>query len=190
METDMNALKRALLATFILTLLLPLSAYADSGFFAGASIGSAGLNEDFDGLNIDTDATAFRIVGGWRFNEYFALEAGYHDFGDFEQQIDVNGTPVIASLSADGFTFAAAGILPVSERFSLTGRLCMFFWNGNAEIKSVSLASPEDSNFFFGAGVSYSLTDSFAFTGDFTRYDLEEAQSNVYSMGFLYSFGN
>ena len=170
----MNVLKRALVATLLLTFLLPLSAYAASGLFAGASIGSAGLNEDFEGLNIDTDATAFRIVGGWRFNEHFALEAGYHDFGDFEQQIDVNGTPVTVSLSADGFTFAAAGSLPVSERFSLTGRLGMFFWDGNAEINSVS----------------YSLTETFAFTGDFTRYDLEEAQSNVYSMGFLYSFGN
>ena len=60
-------------------LLMPLGAYADNGFFVGGSIGSAELSDDFDGLNIDTDATSFRIVGGWRFNDYFSVEGGYHD---------------------------------------------------------------------------------------------------------------
>jgi hypothetical protein len=59
-----------------LLLLLPLGAHAGRGLYAGGSIGSAGLNEDFDGLTIDSSSTAFRIFGGWRFNEYFAVEGG------------------------------------------------------------------------------------------------------------------
>ena len=174
------------IALLSLLLLLPLGANADKGFYAGASIGSAGLSEDFDGLTIDTDSTAFRIVGGWRFNDYFSIEGGYHDFGDFEQQIDINGTPATASLSADGFTLGVGGYLPLGERFSLLGRFGMFFWDGNAEINNVSQATPEDSNPYFGAGVGYAVTESFLISGDLTRYELEDANSNVFSVSYTH----
>ena len=105
----MNRLSQVQTTILSVLLLMPLGAYADNGFFVGGSIGSVELSEDFDGLNIDTDATSFRIVGGWRFNDYFSVEGGYHDFGDFEQQVDVNGTPATASLSADGFTLGVGG---------------------------------------------------------------------------------
>ena len=185
----MNAAKQVRVAAISLFMLLPLGASAENGFYVGASIGSASLSEDFDGLNIDTDSTSYRIVGGWRFNENFSIEGGYHDFGNFEQQIDMNGTPATVSLSADGFTLGVAGTLPVSDKFSITGRLGMFFWDGNAEINNVSQATPEDSNLYFGAGANYALTERFSFTGDWSRYDLDDAQSNVFSAGFQYSFG-
>ncbi len=185
----MNRLMQVQSTIFAVLILLPLGAYADNGFFLGGSIGSAQLSEDFDGLNIDTDATAFRIVGGWRFNDYFAIEGGYHDFGDFEQTIDVGGTPATARLSADGFTLGVGGYLPLGERFSLLGKFGMFFWDGNAEINNVSQATPEDSNPYFGGGVGYSVGENFLITGDLTRYELEDANSNVYSLGFQYRFG-
>ena len=141
----MNRLNQVQTTIIAGLLLLPLGAYAENRFFLGGSIGSAELSEDFDGLNIDTDATSFRIVGGWRFNDYCAIEGGYHDFGDFEQTIDVGGTPATASLSADGFTLGVGGYLPLGERFSLLGRFGMFFWDGTAEINNVSQATPEDS---------------------------------------------
>ena len=185
----MNAFRPALLALVSAFLLTPAVASAESGFYMGASIGTSDLNEDFDGLTIDTDATAFRVIAGWRFNEYFAIEGGYHDFGDFEQTVDINGTPATASLSADGFTFGIAGALPLSEKFALTGRLGMFFWDGAAEINNVSQASPEDSNLYYGAGASYAVTERFSLNADWSRYDLEESQSDVLSAGFQYRFG-
>ncbi len=184
----MNKLNQVQTALLSLFLLLPLCAQADKGFFVGGSIGSAQLSEDFDGLNIDTSSTSFRILGGWRFNDYFAVEGGYHDFGDFEQKIDVNGTRVSASLSADGFTLGVGGYFPLGERFSVTGRFGMFYWNGRAEINNVSQATPEDNNPYFGAGISYALSDDFLVTGDMTRYELEDAASNVFSIGFQYRF--
>jgi OOP family OmpA-OmpF porin len=175
------------IAVFLLLFGLPLSVQAD-GPYIGASIGNASLDDDFDGLNIDTDTTAFRIVAGWRFNDYFALEGGYHDFGDFEQTIDVLGTQVTAVLSANGFTFGAVGTIPLSERFALMGRAGMFFWNGNAEINAVSQASPEDNNPYFGAGLRFDLSQKLQLTGDWTRYDLEDTDSGVLSIGLQYQF--
>lgn len=185
----MNKAKLAIGAMIAGVLLAPLGAYADGGFYIGASIGSAELSDDFDGLTIDSDATSYRILGGWRFNENFSVEAGYHDFGDFEQQIDINGAPASVSLSADGFTIGIAGALPVSDRFALQGRMGMFFWDGNAEINNVSEARPEDNNLYYGAGASYAVTDRFSVLADWSRYDLEETESDVLSVGFQFQFG-
>lgn len=170
-------------------LLLGLSASAEAnGPYVGASIGSASLDDDFDGLMVDDNSTAFRIVAGWRFNEFFALEGGYHNFGDFEQTFDDGNSLVTATLSADGFTLGALGNIPLSERFSIMGRAGMFFWDGDAEINNVSQATPEDSNLYLGAGINFQLSQKLALTGDWTRYDLEDTDSGVISIGLQYQF--
>ena len=122
---------------------------------------------------------------------YFASVGNFQFMASMIRRVNANfnGMPATANLSADGFTFGVAGTLPVSDKISLTGRLGMFFWDGDAEINDVSQATPEDSNLYFGAGAEYALTERFSFTGDWSRYDLEDAQSNVFSVGVQFSFG-
>jgi OOP family OmpA-OmpF porin len=179
----------AVMALIMMFSIASLDVQAGDGFFVGASIGSASLNDDFDGLKVDDDTTSYRIVGGWRVNQYFALEAGYHDFGDFEQNFTVDGVSAKARLSADGFTLGVTGSFPVADRIEIFGRTGMFFWDGDAEINNVSQATPEDTNPYLGAGISYAINGEFLVTGDWTRYELESANSNVYSVGFQYRFG-
>ena len=183
----MKIRQNAAVAASLMLLAGPISAQA-GGFFVGGSVGNANLNEDFDGLVVDDNSTSFRVVAGWRFNDYFALEGGYHNFGDFEQVFNDAGGQSTATLSADGFTLGATGSVPVSERFALTGRAGMFFWNGTAEINNVSQATPEDSNLFLGAGVSFAVSKRFQLTADWTRYELESAVSGVFSVGLQYQF--
>ena len=183
----MKIRQNAAVAASLMLLAGPISAQA-GGFFVGGSIGKASLDEDFDGLVVDDSSTSFRVVAGWRFNDYFALEGGYHDFGDFEQVFNGAGGPSTARLSADGFTLGAGGSVPVSERFALTGRAGMFFWNGSAEINNVSQATPEDSNLYLGGGVRFDVSRRFQLTADWTRYELKGAASGVFSVGLQYQF--
>ena len=61
----------AAMAVSLILVAGPLS--ADAGdFYLGASIGNATLNEDFDGLTVDDNSTAFRIVAGCRFSRFTA----------------------------------------------------------------------------------------------------------------------
>ncbi len=184
----MKIQKYAATAALLSLLVGPMSAQA-GGFYVGASIGQAELSEDFDGFVIDENSTAYRVVAGWSVNDYFALEGGYHNFGAFEQDIDINGVVSRVSLSADGFTLGATGSVPVSEQFSLFGRAGWFFWDGDAEINNVSQATPEDTNLYLGVGIRYAVSDRFRVTGDWTRYELESANSNVISIGIQYGFG-
>ena len=164
------------------------AANADSKFYVGGAIGSAELDDSFNGFNFDSSAIAFRISAGWRFNDYFAAELGYLDFGDFEEDFDVLGDLVPASVSANGFTFGVSGALPVSDNFALTGRAGMFFWNGTATLNGVTEASPDDTNPYFAAGARYRFTERFSVVGDFTYYDLEQTESSVISVGIEVDF--
>jgi OOP family OmpA-OmpF porin len=183
----MKIQQKAAIAASLMLLAGPISAQAD-GFYIGASVGNASLDEDFDGLVVDDDSTSYRIVAGWQFNDYFALEGGYHNFGDFEQTLNIAGVPSTVSLSADGFTLGGAGGVPVSERFALTARAGMYFWNGTAEVNNVSQATPEDSNLYLGAGIRFDVNERFQLTTDWTRYELEGAVSGVFSVGLQYQF--
>ncbi len=166
----------------------PSLAAAEGSFYLGGSLGSASLNDDFDGFAVDSDSTAFRVIAGWQFNEYFSLEGGYHQFGAFEQTFDVAGETLDVSLKADGFTLGATGTIPLAGKFALYGRAGSFFWDGDADINNVSQADPGDTNLYFGAGARYAFTERFALIGDWTRYELEDTQSDVVSLGFTVGF--
>lgn len=182
-----NVIRTALLVLTAL-LLVPAQAWAESGLVIGGGVGAASLSEDFDGFDIDANSTAYRLTIGWQFNDAVSLEVGYHNFGRFEQTVDLEGAPVEVSLKADGFTLGITGSLPLGERLSMFGRAGAFFWDGDADINGISQARPEDTNLFLGIGLSYDLTRKFVLTGDWTRYELEDAASNVFSLGFRYVF--
>ena len=182
-----NLSKAAIVATTILAL-VPVTATADSGFYFGASVGSSSLKDNFDGLEIDTSSNSVRFIAGWQFNSYFSLEGGYQNFGAFEQRFDVGGTPLDVSLKADGFTLGATGFIPLGLDFSLFGRAGAFFWDGDSELNNITQAKPEDTNPYYGGGVKYALTDHIALLGDWTRYELEDTQTEVFALGFTYRF--
>ena len=184
-------MKKALLTVATLAALLaltPLTALGEDGFYVGGSVGSASLNEDFDGFNVDSDSTALRLVAGWQINDYLSVEGGYQNFGAFEQTFTVNGEPVDVSLDADGFTLGGTGSFPLSDRFALYGRVGAFFWDGDAEINNISQARPEDTNLYLGAGLSFALAGQLKLIVDWTRYNLEDTESNVISLGLTYGF--
>lgn len=184
-------MKTSFIIALATTLFLPMSpsaAVAEGHFYLAGSIGSASLDDDFDGFRVDTDSTAFRLVGGRQFNDYFSLEFGYHNFGEFEQSFDDGGIPVNIGLKADGFTLGLTGTLPVSENFALFARAGFFFWDGDAEINNMSQARPEDTNPYLGLGAKYTLTQRLSLIADWSTYELEDTQSDVLSIGLAYDF--
>ena len=184
----MNELLRTFLIIVVLLTGVARIACAEHEFYVGGAIGSAELDDRFDDVEFDSTSTAFRLFAGWRFNEHIAVEIGYLDFGDFDQDFDILGNIVPASVSANGFTAGVNGSIPISERFSLAGRAGMLFWNGTATLSGILQASPDDVNPFFGAGARYQITDRFAVTADFTHYDLEDTDSDMLAAGLEVSF--
>ena len=171
-------------------LLLSPQAQADTGLFVGASFGSSHLDEDFSGFNIDTDANAYRIVGGFQFGDYLGLEAGYHNFGDFAETVDLGGFTSLTEVTADGWTLGGTLGLPLNEQFSLYGRAGVFFWDADVEVDGFSINVPEDENPYYGGGARVDVTSQLSLIGDWTRYELDTIESDVISVGFQYRFGH
>ena len=169
--------------------LLPAVAFAESGIYFGASIGSSHLDEDFSGINLDTDATAYRIVGGVQLGDYLGFEAGYHDFGEFTETVDLGGLLTDTEIGAEGWTLGGTLGLPLSEQFSVFGRAGVFFWDADVEVDGFSIDVAEDENPYYGAGAKFNVSSNFSLLGDWTRYELDDIESDVISIGFQYRFG-
>src|SRR5688572_13545698 len=59
----------------------------DSGFYVGGALGQAEFRDGCEGLpspsTCDAKDIAWRVLGGWQLNRYFAAEIAYTDFGEF-----------------------------------------------------------------------------------------------------------
>ena len=55
------------------------------GFYVGASIGQGTVK--VDSVDFDESDTAFKVFGGYSFNQHFAIELAYFDGGDAEMSL-------------------------------------------------------------------------------------------------------
>lgn len=172
-----------------LALLLPAMAFADSGPYVSGSIGSASLDENIATFSIDDDTEAFRLLGGWQFGEVFGIEAGYQNFGDFEETIDLGGTTAVTTLTAEGWTIGGTLGGQFSDTFSWFGRAGVFLWEADVDVNGIAQAIDDDSNPYYGAGARLALSRNFSLIGDWTRYELDDVDTDVISIGFQYRFG-
>lgn len=178
---------QSILFAAALAVLLPATTLADNGFFVSAGLGSAELREDFDGFDIDAGSTAYRVTAGWRFNDVLAFEGGYQNFGRFDQTLNIEGNSTDVSLKADGFTLGGSVSLRLGDRWSIFARAGAFFWDGDADINSVTEAEPGDTNLYAGAGARLILTKRLSLTADGSRFALDDTSSTVVSLGLYVS---
>jgi len=142
-----------------LTLACASGAQAEEGFYVGGAFGKSYLDETIDGNRIDTDSSTFRIYGGYGFTSHFGVEVSYLDLGTFRDTIDVAGVQIPVSASADGFSLAGVGTVPLSERFSAMARIGFFFHDGESSAAGITERDPSEANPFVGIGLAYGLSE-------------------------------
>src|SRR5512136_952687 len=84
----------------------------DNGIYLGASAGQSGVSlDELDGanLNYDANSTAFKVIAGWRFLDWLAVEGNYVDLGSGDDTVD--GTRIETDVS--GVSLSAVGFLPI-----------------------------------------------------------------------------
>ena len=168
---------------------VPGLALADTGLFIGASVGNTTIEDDFDGLVLDTEATSYRLVTGFRFGDMLGLEIGYQDFGELNELVTVGTITSDALIETKGWTAGATLDLPVSETFSLFGRAGVYFWDADVVVDGFSIDLPGDENPYYGAGARVNVSPNLSLIGDWTRFELDSANADTISIGFQYRFG-
>src|SRR3989442_10542839 len=130
---NMNLYPRNLLSAALFTLVAASTPALsqDTGWYGGIGIGQSKFKDSCSGVSgpgiaCEEKDTAWKIFGGYQFNRNFAGEFGYTDLGKTTLSITGFGS---ASIGAKGFELSGVGTLPVSQQFSVYGRLGLFHWD-------------------------------------------------------------
>ncbi|MFZ6659050.1 OmpA family protein [Undibacterium sp. TJN19] len=190
--------------------------WADSAWYIGAGGGRANASIDKDRLVrslMDSGAssvnftsnerdTAYKLFLGKQMNKYFAIEGGYFDLGKYG--FNATTTPagsVNAQVGFRGFNLDLLAQLPLSERFSLLGRIGANYARADAHFSGNRLfalteANPSEKklNPKIGVGLEYKFTEALAMRGEVERYRVNDAVHNrgdvdFYSLSLVYKLG-
>ena len=177
---------------------MPALAADDQGFYAGAGIGE--LSVDFEGdldespLSFDDGDTAFRVFGGWQFNENFGLEGGYIDGGTASEQIFFEGFDVDVDIGVTGFDLMLRGILPLGESFFAFAQVGGIFWDADFKTRDVSSSaegerdSDSGEDLAYGAGFGFNFGENAGVRLDYTFYDITEADVEALMASIFWKF--
>jgi OmpA-OmpF porin, OOP family len=196
----------------------PAAAQDPSGWYIGGNVGRSGATIDEERItsglagqglatsgisNRDHD-TAYKLFGGYQINRNFAVEAGYFDLGSFGYTAS---TVPLGTLSGDvrmkGVNLDLVGTLPITERFSVLGRIGVtsarssghFSATGAAAIPYASANTRERAtNPKVGIGLAYAFTESLSMRAEAERYRMNDSVGNrghvdMVSVGLVYRFG-
>jgi OOP family OmpA-OmpF porin len=203
----------------LLTLALMAAPFAmaqETGWYGGANIGQsnasiddARISNDLLGSGLATTSIddndrdrGFKLFGGYQYNKYFAVEAGYFDLGQFGF---VANTVPTGSLSGNikirGLNLDAVGTLPITEKFSAFGRIGVAYAHTDGSFAgtgAVNVLNPSpsarDTNLKVGLGVQYAMTDALSLRAEIERYRINDAVGNkgdvdLATIGLVYRFG-
>lgn len=148
--------------------------------------GLLGVGLSTTSMTRDERDTAFKLFGGYQFNRHFALEGGYFNLGKFGfRSTTVPAGTLTGQIKLHGINLDVVGTLPLTERFSLLGRVGAqsaqardsFSGTGAVNVLSPN-PSKRDLNYKLGVGFQYELSRSFLLRAEAERYRIDDAMGN------------
>lgn len=202
-------LTRALLAATGAALLLygslPAHAENTSGgrWYVGGGLGAATGLELCDALtpgftanpgSCDDSEFAAKVYGGYKFSKYGGLEGALVYLGTADATGTYLGVPTTSDVYAGGLQLAGIGTLPVTDRFSILGRLGVLLWGITSETGTGFDREDTGASLAVGAGLEYDITNHVAVRLEWERYwdvgnDLiGESDVDMFTIGGMYRF--
>lgn len=150
----------------------------------------------------DSSNLAYKLFGGYQYNERFAVEFGYFDLGQFGYTATTvpDGT-LTGKIKVKGVNFDLVGLLPFTNKFSAFGRIGLQYAQAKDQFSSTgAVAAPANpspsksaANYKLGAGLQYDLSESVGLRLDAERYRIDDAignkgDINMLSLGLIYRF--
>jgi hypothetical protein len=151
---------------------------AHAGGYVGASAGYTDFPNEFDG------AASFAANGGYQINDKFAVEAAYLYLGEAEDDV-----APIWEAEVTGFNFSAVGILPVSKKVDLFGKIGIFMWDVEVSEKGYGkLGSEDGSDLSLGLGGAFHVMQEFSVIAEVQRFEVEDESLTNFSVGARLNF--
>lgn len=152
--------------------------------------------------------TGYKLQLGYQFSPYFALEGGYVNLGKAHITNDITATfkgSLRGDVRSEGWNLMAVGILPVTEDFSLLGKMGALFSSVRSDYTTTgavflapgvaSSYSKNEVNGAYGLGLQYNLNKSLAVRAEAESFvDLRASDKSkkrdvsLYSIGLIFKF--
>jgi OOP family OmpA-OmpF porin len=151
---------------------------------------------------LDHTDTAWKLFGGYQFNQYYGLEGGYDRLGRFSANSAIAGGGGGGTWDAnDVWSLAATGTLPITDQFSALAKLGLAYSNidfnyaaaGPGGTVSIN-QSTNRTQPLFGLGLKYNFDQHVAVRGEVEHFkDLGDGNTgqsdiNVWSANIQYLF--
>lgn len=158
----------------------------DNGIYLGGSIGQSGVDIDdvgFGGGDFSSDATAFKVIAGWRFLDWLSIEGNYVDLGSADERVDGDRFEVDAS----GLSLSAVGFLPIGP-VDLFARVGAINWDADFSIEGVDLPSDDGTDLTYGVGAQFRVW-GLSVRAEYEQFDIDEADTvDLISLGVTWTF--
>jgi OmpA-OmpF porin, OOP family len=190
--------KKLRVLTLAAILAAPAASWAqDLGFYVGGSLGQAKAKEYCDtggiaGLAVsscDNKATAWKAFAGYKFHPNFAVEGTYIRTDDFTASATFSGVPFTVKSDGRSFGLAGLGIWPVSQQFSVFGKLGFLRTEAEstATVAGTTIKFGEnESEVHYGLGALYNLTRNWGVRAEWERAN--KSKLEIMSIGVQYQF--
>jgi len=142
----------------------------DTGFYVGLGYGWTGFNGNGVGAyntpenNWDINLGSIMIDGGYKFNQYIAVEGRYW-FG-LQDSNDLGWTSGAKDVTVDSWAIYAKPMYPVTSEFNVYGLIG--FAGTDVEVDNLSGANFDASGFSWGIGADYKVVDNVSVFIDYT----------------------
>lgn len=189
--------KRTILTPIALGVLLASSAVmakqtdVEQGWFVQGDIAQAksyGQDNEYSDLRLSEKRRAWKASTGYRFNNNIALALNYADLGMVE---DHASRAALESIAGKATGLSAIYSVPFSDSVNAHAKLGYAHFNGRAnrlDNGGHAWNRTSDDAAFYGAGMSFDLTQNLSLLFDWERYKFD-SQTDVVSAGLRYTFG-
>ncbi|MBC8327997.1 MAG: outer membrane beta-barrel protein [Planctomycetes bacterium] len=163
--------------------------YAGTGISRTNS--STGDSPKFQG-SVDEQSAILNVGAGASLGENFGLEAGVADLGSHSWNGRWNGAPNSGHVSTSSTHVSLLGMVPLSEMFSVVGRLGMLFYQSDyyENAAGFRIEQNKDGNSpMYGLGVQAAVIDQVAIRLEWTRVpDIWDDSVDLIQLQALYTF--
>jgi len=170
----------------------------DDRLTTNSLLGSSTSPSSFTGEPQDT---AYKVFGGYQFNQNLALEAGYFNLGKLGYSTSLPGGTMNGQYEIEGLNVDLVGTMPLGAKWSALARVGAHHaitrdgFSGPGLPASASVDnSQRANNLKVGLGLQYEISPSVLVRGEAERYRVKDGVGNngdvnLFSVSLVFPFG-
>lgn len=145
-------------------------------------------NTDFKEGDYHDQGALFKIHGGSRFGDFFALEAG---FVYYAESTEVEGNIRLKS-EGNGIEIQILGILPMTSWVELFGKVGVSKWRSTSKVEVINQGSvkltTKGEDPIYGAGFLFNVDHDSTIRLEYEQYEFADTDIKAISLGFMHRY--